>query len=458
MRLRKGWPALLLALLMVIAACGDDEGAETTAAPATTAPPTATTEPGPPEILTDVGVDDDTIKIGLLADLTGIFSGLVVDIVDAQKVYFDKLNEAGGIAGRQVELVIEDTGYDVPTHVEKYNEMRDEVVAISQSTGSPHTAAIREMMEEDNMVAIPLTWYSGWGDAEIGRLVLEQGTNYCLEAMNVIQWISDKHEEETGAKPTLGIATFPGEYGQDGATGAKLAADALGLEVAYDGEGAVIPGQDQTPVIQAIAAAGPDWVFTTVSPAILAEIVGGSAVAGYQGRWTGSGPSYSFRLLDSPVAQLLDATYFGSSYYTTWGADAPGMPALMEAMTEAFPERLPSDVFVRGWIEGIIMTEILEAAAANGDMTRAGVVEAALSIGKIDLQGLAPDQTYAGSPNDYVVRESLIFKPNLAEFTAGGGVSGTMAGGGNTGVDVLEDSYVSPLAADYDFQEACFTP
>ena len=73
--------------------------------------------------LTDFGVDDDTIKIGLNADLSGIFAPLVTQIVDGQEAYWEIVNDNGGIAGRQVELVILDNGYDVPTHLENYEEM-----------------------------------------------------------------------------------------------------------------------------------------------------------------------------------------------------------------------------------------------------------------------------------------------------------------------------------------------
>ena len=83
------------------------------------------------------------------------------------------VNAAGGIAGRQVELLIEDTGYDVPTHLEKYEVVRDQVAIISQSTGSPHTSAIAAQLVEDDLVAIPLTWYSGWPDPEFGANAFE---------------------------------------------------------------------------------------------------------------------------------------------------------------------------------------------------------------------------------------------------------------------------------------------
>jgi hypothetical protein len=58
------------------------------------------------------------------------------------------VNDNGGIGGRQVELVILDNAYDVPKHLENYEvfsgEGEEAVVMFSQSTGSPHTAAIAE--------------------------------------------------------------------------------------------------------------------------------------------------------------------------------------------------------------------------------------------------------------------------------------------------------------------------
>ena len=53
------------------------------------------------------------------------------------------VNANGGIAGRQVELVIEDNGYDVADAPgEVRGDPRTRSAIISQSTGSPHTAAI----------------------------------------------------------------------------------------------------------------------------------------------------------------------------------------------------------------------------------------------------------------------------------------------------------------------------
>src|SRR5690606_8316338 len=104
----------------------------------TTADTTDADEGGAPgDIATDVGValEAGVIRIGLLSDLSGPFSPLVQQIVTAHEVYWEDVNRNGGINGLQVELVIEDNAYDVPTHLQKYEEIRDEVAVIGHSTG-----------------------------------------------------------------------------------------------------------------------------------------------------------------------------------------------------------------------------------------------------------------------------------------------------------------------------------
>ena len=129
---------------------------------------------------------------------------------------------------------------------------------------------------EDNMTFIPLSWYSGWAIPEFDSgLALELGTNYCIEAMNLMEFIRDNGGQ------TVAVAGFPSDYGLDFAAGVKLAADFYGMDVVFDG--AVIPGQDQTEVITGIVGSGADWTLVAVNAPILAELMGGAVAAGYQG-------------------------------------------------------------------------------------------------------------------------------------------------------------------------------
>ena len=481
-KVTKGF-APLVALALVAAACGGDDDAadEPSEPPAedtaeeptedtaeeptedTAEEPTEDTAEEPSEdtgaqepageILTDVGVTDEVIRVGLNADLSGIFAPLVTQIVDGQEAFWEIVNENGGIAGREVELVILDNAYDVPKHLENYAEMADEgdegVVFFSQSTGSPHTAATAADLVDDNLVAIPLSWYSGWADPAIGQNVMELYTSYCLEAMNGVEYLAG----ENGAA-TLGIVSFPGEYGQDGAQGAKIAAEALGLEIVYDGEGAVVPGSDQTPVITELVAADPDMVWATLNPTTLAEILGGAYQQGLRAIWSGNSPTWNYQLLATDLGPIADEVYHHSTYTALWDAiDAPGMTEMIEGMRAKRPEAVLSDTYIVSWTEGYATKAVLEQAAANGDMTRAGVVQAFNEV-TVDMKGLAPDQSWFGEPNDFIVRESYIYDVVLDEFDAGATVSDEGAG---TGFTLETGPYSGSVASGYDFQEACFT-
>ena len=155
-----------------------------------------------------------TIKIGLNADLSGIFAPLVTQIVDGQEAYWEIVNDNGGIAGRQVELVVLDNGYDVPTHLENYEVMSGDgpegVVMFSQSTGSPHTTATADLLVEDDLIAIPLSWYSGWPDPAIGQNVFEAYTSYCVESMNGVTYMAEANERRHGRHHLLPRRVRPG--------------------------------------------------------------------------------------------------------------------------------------------------------------------------------------------------------------------------------------------------------
>ena len=464
--MKKKWLSAAFAASLVVAAAGTaGAGTDTTepsgTEPAGTAP--AGTEPAgsaapapsfPAEIATDIGVTEDTITVGMLADLSGAFAPLVSEIVEAQTVYWDAVNRDGGIAGRQVELLIEDNAYDVPTQLEKYEVIRDNVAIISQSTGSPHSAAIAADLVEDNLVAIPLSWYSGWPDPDFGQNLLESYTTYCVESMNGIEWLHNNREVQTVA-----LISFPGEYGGDGDAGARMAIEELGLEIVYDGAGQVTPPSADNPnpdlsgVVQQVVESDADLVWATINPATLATIMAGAIGQGYDGLWSGNSPTYSFKLLGTELAPLLDQYYIASTYIALWGADVPGMPEVVEEMTAARPELVASDVYILGWTEAQITHAILEQAAMNGDMTREGIVAAANEV-SVDFGGLAPAQTWAGEPNDFIVRESYIYDVSLDAYNPiplGEGL-------GSTGSELLEGPYTGELAAAYTYEGPCFEP
>ena len=458
MKAKSRWLAILLVLGLVVAACSPDEGestttegdtTETTAGDTTetTAGDTTETTAGEPgEIATDIGVDveNKVIKIGYLSDLSGPFAALVGAINAGAEFYWAGVNAAGGIDGWTVEMVVRDTGYDQDAHTQFYEELAAETVMIGQSTGSPHTVGILDELAADGVLAMPLTWYSGWTDETLNANLLHHGMPYCVEAHNLLGYITDNNDVSTVA-----IASIPGDYGLDSAAGAVMAANALGLEIVYDGSGAIVPEAEgpanPDEIANAIVAEDPDVVFLTGRSQDTEAIYGLAVGQGLEAIWTGAFPTYSPRFIapGSDIAEQAARDFILSFYAAPWADGNPGITAFAEQIQAA---GIPaSEFYTEGAVEATIIHAVLAQAIANGDLTQAGVLAAGKSLESVDLQGLAPNEVFTGSMNDQLQRVSYIVAPDPADLAAGG-----------TGFALVESAYTHQLVADFDFTGACF--
>ncbi len=459
---------LLSTFLIALAGCtttGSSTVPASTPPPSSTSTTTAGPGPGPtttlpptvaPATTDGVTATDDTIYVGVLADLTGPFSGTVVDVVDAQLAFWNRLNEDGGIGGRKVEVLIANTNYNLATHQEKYAALKDRVVMFAHSTGSQQTLAVLPSLVEDDLLALPVTWYSGWSDPVLGRNLLETGSNYCMEAMNTISYIDEEHRDATGAPPQLAIVTFPDDFGRDSAAGARYAAEQLGIEIVYNGEGTVIPGQDLRPIAAAVAASGADYTWMATDPISMVEIVGTALQLGYTGQWGVAMVSFSDRLLSTALGDYMASNMLMSTLILPLGAEADGMSDVISVLTEAYPDRYPSTGLIEGYLEFEVARTVLERATELGDLTPSGVVAAAARIGSLSYGGLAPPNVYSGDAASTVSRATAIYRPDKALFDDQGGLNATLGAGAVSPLSLVRGFTASPLAASYDFQGPCF--
>jgi ABC-type branched-subunit amino acid transport system substrate-binding protein len=456
---------LVLALVLIAAACSSDSddttttvaasgGEETTTTTAaasggeetTTTAATETTE-APAEMKTDFGVDLEagTITVGQTADLTGPFAPLVNPIIAGQQMYWAWVNANGGIGGLEVLMEIRDTNYQVEQHIAAYDEIRDQVVAISHTTGSPQTLAIADALEEDSMIAVPATWYSGWTDTNIAPTVLHTGAPYCLEAMSLLDWMLAEEVKEGNDAPTLAIASIPGDFGLDPMAGALIWAETNGIEVVYDGSGTIVPGQDLKPVADAIVASGADLVYVTTTPSTFSEVYGGALTQGFEAKWSGAGPTYNPAFLVSPIADAIQRDWYGGFYMQPWGGDSAGMALTMQ-LVEASGADIPANDYVGlGVVEAMLVHAALQKAYENGDMTRAGVLAAVRSLDNVDFLGVAPNENYTGSTADQIQRAITLWRPSVANLEAGG-----------SGSEIVETDFIGPTAESFEFTEACY--
>src|SRR5437016_12820027 len=90
------------------------------------------------------GVTANEIVLGTHTDLSGPAATYGVSSSNAVKMRFDEVNEKGGIAGRKVKLIIEDTQYQVPRAVQAGAKLinRDRIFAMVAGLGTPMNNAL----------------------------------------------------------------------------------------------------------------------------------------------------------------------------------------------------------------------------------------------------------------------------------------------------------------------------
>ena len=412
---------------LVLAGCGRDDGGSEAEGEATLGTG-VTSEPCPDAVDESKGC----IYLGIISDLTGVFAGVGVPLTDGGQAFWKRVNEEGGIGDYEVDVTtyVKDNKYDPDTHAEVFAEINDEVILIAQSLGTIATEAMLRDNDAEELLVLPATLGSNWLFED---RVLELGTSYCAEGMNAVDYGVD----ELGADKVAAVH-FPGDYGDDTAVGARIAAEARGADFTDITTG---PGADQqTAAVAEVLKSEADIVVVATGPLELAAVVGGAVSQGFQGKFVGAIPTWNAALLQSPAAPAIEASYLWASSFPGYDADTPGH----EAMREATGDAPANEYFAIGWSGGYILKALLEEAVESGDLTRGGLLEIASSMsGDIESEGMLPDGSgnYAGDPNEAAVRVTQLFTP---------------AADTDAGVEPMGDIFTGPTAEGHDFTEACY--
>lgn len=381
-----------------------------------------------------VNEDNGCIYLGVISDLTrGPFAPLAVPITDAQKAFWDRVNEDGGVGGYDINIEenVADAEYNPEIHNRRYQEMREDVLALGQTLGSSQTLAILDDMKDDNVIGVPASWNSAW---EFEDQILESGANYCFEAMNGVDWAVENRD----VNDKVAAVGYDNDYGGDAAAGVEAAAEANDLEFVQI---SAPPGQDQqAETVASILREEPDLVVISTGPAEMATIVGGTAAQGFEGQFVGSSPTWNPALLQSAAAPALEALYAQAGPWGPFGTDTPGH----DAMRDAIGDVTPNDGYTAGWVWSYPLLAALQQAADDGGITRESLVEAAGNLESVDFEGMLPDEAgqTSGEPSESAYRASVI---------------STVDTDAPSGVSIEQDLTAGPTAEGFDFSEPCFS-
>ncbi|TYP87948.1 ABC transporter substrate-binding protein [Blastococcus xanthinilyticus] len=326
------------------------------------------------DVATDIGVDGETITLGVLTDLTGVFAASGNDQTNGHTMFW-KTNQVCDTY--DVELEVQDTGYVPQQGVQLYSAMEGDVLAMQQTIGSPINTALAPDYEADSIVNIPSAWAETLTQIP-GTGV--PGATYQVELSNGYDYMFDQGLLQEG--DTVGHIYFEGEFGSSGLAGTEAVAAKKDLEV--------IPAQikatdqDMSAQITQFKAAGVDLIALTVAPGQLASAAVAMEAQGLDVPILGSNPVFAPGLLDGPAAEKIKQDL----YFATPVSAFDQHPELLEQYAADYEGTSPSLQVLVGYGMAAIMKQVLDQACENGDLTREGVLSAFDELEEVDSGGV----------------------------------------------------------------------
>ena len=355
------------------------------------------------EIKTGTGVTADTITVGQLTDLSGVFAALGKSITQAEQLYFDQLNTAGGVCDRKIKVETKDHGYNVQTAVTLYQQLKDQVIGFPQVLGSPVNAALLTNYTSDDVIAVPASWASSLLE---NPQIMIVGTTYDYEMIDAVDYALANGLLKSGDK--IGHVYFEGEYGANGLAGSKYAASKNNLTVV---EKKIKPTDtDLTAQVTDLKNQGVKAILLTVSPTAAASVAAVDAGIGLNVPIIANNPNWSPGLLKTAAAPALEKLFYGVASWQQ-PADASGdTKKFLDDYAAKYPDAQIDGGITWGLGAAAAFTQVLKKACDNKDLTRAGMDTAFRSLSNVDTGVVAPlDYSVKGeSPSKKV----YVFRPD----------------------------------------------
>ena len=362
-----------LSAALLFAACGADNTPDSVR---------ATAAPG-------VDLVNKVISIGTLNDESGPAAVIGRPWALGKRILVEQINAGGsGLLppGWTVKLIERDHGYNPQRSVQMFNEIRDQVLFIGTSFGTPNTLPLRPLLQRHEIVAFPASLSSKMAEFEYTP---PPAPSYVLEAMRAM----DYAVEQVGLQQLRpGIIYQQDDYGQDGYDGWTDAAAFHGVKLVA--EATYAPGQaDFTAAVAAMKNAGANAVFLAALPSATGPILGTSQQLDFKPLWLGNSPAWVDRFFDAKVLppSVLE-NYHGVAAGAYWGEDVALMDDFLAAYEKYGRAKLAPDGYIlSGYATTLIQIEVAKRMIEGGQISRAGYLHALKTLQGYTANGAFPE-------------------------------------------------------------------
>jgi branched-chain amino acid transport system substrate-binding protein len=337
------------------------------------------------------------IKVGAAINLTGPASSWGQYHAKGQQDYFRYVNEVkGGVAGRQIEMILVDTAYKVPEAVAAVRKfaVQDNVDMIA-TWGAGEGLAAKPIIQN---YKIPTINYStSWEilEAPIEYMYLPFGS-YRLDCEAVLDYIRVIHKGKEA--PKVGLLTYNNAYGLSIHKPTKEYAAKKNINIVAIEE---FPPQtvDLTTELLRLQKSGAEYIFMQILPASIITAFRSADRIGYDppffGTWTSTDPDF-FKMGQGLIRNRLRIQFPG-----ILPSDKGAGMNLMQDLWKRYKTVTKFDAsYWEGVAVGMIMERAMTRAAEKyKDINRETINRAMETFRQEDFGGIIPKVTY--TPTDH---------------------------------------------------------
>ncbi|TXL73280.1 ABC transporter substrate-binding protein [Vineibacter terrae] len=203
------------------------------------------------------GVTKAEIVLGMHTDLSGVAATYGVTSSNAARMRFDEINEADGINGRKVRLIVEDNGYQVPKAVQACNKLinRDKVFAFLGALGTPmNNACFKDQFAAEVPNLFPLSAARSMYEP-FNRLKFYSAATYTDQIRSAVNYFVTER-----GKKAVCVMYQDTDFGKEIIDGAELQAKKLNIKL-VEAAAHKPTDQDFTAPITRLRQAGCDLIL-----------------------------------------------------------------------------------------------------------------------------------------------------------------------------------------------------
>lgn len=340
---------------------------------------------------------DDSYIVGMTAGLTGPTASTFAPVAEAMRIYFDRINAAGGINGKPIKFVLMDDQAEpqkAGANVKQLLTRDNAILLINSSLSSTFAPSIAEAKR----AKVPLMFVGAVCPKEVYPPA--EGGQYCTTAfasnfdsratLTFIKGTSPDAIRIGFAAATIPVSRAEIDFAE------KYATD-LGM-ISVDKELIAPTTADFTPFATKLVEAKPSWVYSWAAWVIQVQLFEAMRRLGWEGNFLG----WAHQEAEDELQRLKDPHLYVIGANTLFQEHLPVQNEIEDAATKA-NSRYPANQMSEGWIGGMMVEAALKQSGWPADAEK---VQNALQNLQVNMKGIRAAPIQWTQSNHFRVNQS----------------------------------------------------